>query len=365
VPLVTLARPAADWAPLAYTSFVPVGYLAEMSGLLKQGQGPSLRVLGHMSFKGTHTGPFTGKVYWEGVSYSLAGTFAGGTYTGSVTRTGKPPLSVSLGFFYNGATPDTGEWRVHGQVSDGVNTADAVILENFDWNATNHMGTYTIAIPGEDNGSPTEPQGSAYGSLVINNKGDGTLKLTLPDGTPTVSLPVYLSNQPTGGPECAFYIPVGTGFIAGEFRLRDEAGVSDLDGYVNWRKAPATTGSYYLGGFNLNRSILGCRFATLANLPDLPGVLTTAQAQFFGGNLSYVPGVRLFSWSALDKLAGLNPGETWTFSVSAATTAITGTYKHTATGSTFKFGGSIFQKQSKVAGHLLGVQQSGSMSMTP
>jgi hypothetical protein len=361
VTLVSLARPSEDWVPLTYTPFVPSGYLTEMSGLLKLGYGPSLQVLGHLKLKGTHAGSFSGTIIWNGTSYLLGGTFTNGTFNGTASLKDKPRLSVSLGFFINGSI-NTGEWRLLGQVSDGITTAEAVLLENWDWSAINHVGNYTIIIPGEDNASPTEPQGSAYGTLSIAKHGDGTLKLSLPDGT-LAAVSLYLTNQPNGQPEASFYTSTPSGFIAGEFRMRDEPGVSDLDGYVWWRKFPAAKGTYYPGGFALNRSILGSRFAAQANLPDLPGVVSSAQGTFFGGNLAYVPGVRAITWTAADKLSATYAGETWSFGV--ASSVVSGSYKHSASGSSFKFGGGIFQKQSKVMGYFLGLQQSGSMSLTP
>lgn len=368
--LPSLTLPADDWTPLTYTPFAPtdpgVSYGVTTYGLLKQGQGETLVVVGSMNVKVTGNRSFTGKVFWDGVSYPVTGTFpiTMGTVSGTVVRKGLSNLNYTLDYVNEGVVHS--EWRLQGVVTDGITTANADLLEDYNWDALNHVGTYSVVIPAVDNGSTLEPQGAAFGTLTVTATGDATLSMTLPDETAFI-VPVPLTSQHGGEPEISFYVPFGTGFCAGELRFRDLTDVSDLDGRVSWRKPANSKNAFYPSGFQLNRRILGSRFAPIANLPDLQlSGTTSAIAKFYGSELFYVPGgPRLVSWDLKDKLSSVFNGETWTYTYTPAKAMVSGTYKHPATATTGNFGGVIFQKQRRVIGFLKGRIQTGLFYMEP
>lgn len=368
----SLTLPPDDWTPLTYSPFIPVGpdlsYTMSANGLLKQGQGETLIVLGSLKVKVNPNRTFTGTVFWEGVSWPVVGAFPSGSgaCSGTVLRKGLSSLNYTLEYMNEGVVHS--EWRLLGAVTDGITTANAVLLEDYNWNAQAYVGSYTIAMPAENNGSTLEPQGMAYGVLTVTATGDAVLQMTLPDLT-ILSLATPLTNVEHGGtPEISFYVPFGTGFFAGEMRFRDLAGISDLDGRVSWRKAPNTAkGILYPSGFQLNRRILGSKFVPVANSPDLqlkPNV-SSAIAKFFGSDLPYIPGgLRLVGWSIQDKLSSQFNGETWTYALSTKG-VVSGNFKHAATATTGNFGGVILQKQNRVGGLLKGNFQTGLFFMEP
>ncbi|MES2597147.1 MAG: S8 family serine peptidase [Verrucomicrobiota bacterium] len=372
-PLPSLTLPPDDWAPQTFTPFNPtaegVGYAMSASGLLKQGHGETLLVVGSMNVKVTANRSFSGKVIWDGISYPVVGTFdvgSAGISEGTVVRKGLSSLNFTLR--YHDVNTVHSEWRLIGTVTDGITTANAVLLEDYNWDALAYKGTYAIAMPAVDNGSPLEPQGTAYGTLIVTATGDATLAMTLPDNT-TISVAAPLGNVEHGGlAEISFYVPQGTGFFAGEMQFRDLADISDLDGRVSWRKPTNTKATFYPSGFHLNRQILGSRFVPILNLPDLELIngTTSAVAQFFGSDLPYVPnGMRLVSWDLKDKLSSVYNGETWTYALTPAKALVSGTYKHTPTATSTSFGGVIFQKQDRVAGFFKGNFHAGLFFMKP
>ncbi|WP_146853852.1 S8 family serine peptidase [Brevifollis gellanilyticus] len=377
VPSLTL--PPDDWAIQTMNPFIPTGpgvsYAMSASGLLQHGHGETLVVNGAMNVKVTGNRSFSGKVTWEGVAHPVTGAFdAGdtGIATGTVTRKNASSLSYMLRYHSrNGAES---EWRLIGTVTDGVTTETAILLEDYNWNAQALVGTYSIAVPGVNNGSTLEPQGAGYGTLTVSKTGDAILAMTLPDNT-TCSLAIPVTNVAAGGqPEISFYMPIGTGFFAGEMQFRDIADTSDLDGRVSWRKPADSKNTYYPSGFHLNRRILGSKFVPVAagatpqigqDLQLKPNV-TSAIAKFFGSDLPYIPGnLRLVSWTNQDKLSSQFTGETWTYSYTPSKVLISGSYKHAATLTTGNFGGVILQKQRKVAGFLKGNFQTGLFYMEP
>lgn len=356
-----LELPNSDWAPLTYSPFIPGTGEGVMlaSGLLRQGHGETMQVLGGMSINVGVSGSFSGRVFWEGESYPLSGKFpaASGTFSGAVIRKNRSTLNYTIEYHNEGSLHS--EWRMLGTITDGINTADVILFEDYNWHADAYAGTYTIAMLAESNGSTLEPQGMAYGVLTVTKTGDATLKMTLPDGN-ILSVSTPLTHQFSGAPEISFYVPFGTGFYAGEMRFRDLTNISDLDGWVSWRKVADAKGKFYPSGFHIKRRILGSKFVPAANAPDLqlkPSV-SSALAEFHGSDLSYIPGgVRIVSWTAQDKLTSLFTGETWTYSL--ANGVITGSFKHAATATSSNFGGVILQKQRRVGGFFRGTAQTG------
>lgn len=360
----SLALPADDWTPLVYSPFNPttenVPYAMEAQGLLKQGQGETLHVVGNLKVKVTAPRSFSGTVYWNGATWPVKGgafPAGSGTCTGTIARTGLSSLTYTLQYVNEGTVHS--EWRLMGTVTDGITTANALLLEDYNWHSHAYAGNYTIAMPADNNGSTLEPQGMAFGSLNVTNTGDAVLKITLPDGT-ILSVATPLTSQFSGAPEISFYVPFGTGFYAGEMRFRDLAGISDLDGRVSWRKSADAKNKFYPSGFHVNRRILGSKFVPVANSPDLqlkPNV-SSAIAKFFGSDLAYVPGgLRLVGWSIQDKLTSQFNGETWSYTLTGG--FLSGTFKHAATATSSTFRGVILQKQNRVGGLFYGTTQTG------
>lgn len=363
----SLALPTDDWPMPTFTPFNPTSYAMDARGLLKQGHGETLVVLGSLKVKVTTNRSYSGSVIWEGTSWPVTGAFAisdAGISTGTVVRKGLSSLSFTLRYHNEGDLH--AEWRLLGTVTDGVTTATADLLEDYNWNAKggsgapDYTGTYTIAMPAVNNGSTLEPQGMAYGVLTVTATGDATLQLTLPD-TAIMSVAVPLTNAAHfGSPRISFYSPQGNGFVAGEMSFRDLAGVSDLDGRVSWRKPADAKNKYYPSGFHVNRQIIGSKFVAIANSPDLqlkPNV-SSAIAKFFGSDLPYIPGgLRLVGWSIQDKLTSQFSGETWTYALTKG--VLTGNFKHAATATSANFGGVILQKQNRVGGFFRGTTQTG------
>jgi len=368
----SLALPPDDWPVPTFSPFNPTAegapYAVDMRGLLKQGHGETLVVVGSLKVKVTTNRSYSGSVIWEGTSWPVTGAFAisdAGISTGTVVRKGLSSLSFTLRYHNEGDLH--AEWRLLGTVTDGVTTATADLLEDYNWNAKggsgapDYTGTYTIAMPAVNNGSTLEPQGMAYGVLTVTATGDATLQMTLPD-TAIMSVAVPLTNaEHFGSPRISFYSPQGVGFVAGEMSFRDLAGVSDLDGRVSWRKPADAKNKYYPSGFHVNRQIIGSKFVAIANSPDLQLKLnvSSAIATFFGSDLPYIPGgERNVGWSIQDKLICTpNNGETWTYALTKG--VLTGNFKHAATATSANFGGVILQKQNRVGGFFRGTSQTG------
>ncbi len=370
--LTPIAQPSSGWSKPTMNGFAPnFTYRITMKGMIASGYGASLNAIGQISLTISIGGAFTGTIELENGSWPFRGSFttSGGvaSWSGSIPRTQASTLNLNLSF----ASADDLEWRLRGTLNDGLNITELDLFENYNWNS-GYAGKYTFAILHENNGSSAEPQGDGYGTVTVNNTGDATVQVVLPDGT-RFTEPAFLTFETENfEPDVQIFRSLYTrpkGHFAAIYRYRFVPGVSHFDGFCHWVKPQQTTGNYYRDGFRLNRPIIGNYYLPRGtNLPELPNLVNqpiNAQAQWLGGNFTLPAGIRTLTWSPNDSVRFITNGETISLTVTPATGMVSGNFRDPRTGITFTYGGVILQLQGLVSGHLMGRNEAGSFLLRP
>jgi WD40 repeat protein len=341
-------------------NFVPNPF-AERKGTyvgLIQPVSPNNEQTGFIKITTTRKGTFSGKVTLGGKNYSTHGAFDGnGSFTGGHSRSG---LSINLLLHL-----DDDSDQITGSISDDVFTsqltADRLVHSKTD--PASEAGKYTILIPANTN-ERDAPQGNSFGILKVDASGKTRVAGSLADGT-KFSQSAGISKNGTW----PFYAPLykHAGSISGEITFRDQPGVSDLDGTVDWFRPPMANAKIFPDGFSTETALLGSTYVRASGQPVL-SVIPGEQNVLINlgeGDLD----------SELQKAATLENNnkivvpdsndEKLSVSVSASSGSLHGSFLHPVTGRKTRHSGVVFQKQNLAEGYFIGPDQSGFVSVVP
>jgi hypothetical protein len=334
--------------------------------------GNSAATAGAVSLTMLSTGAFTGTLTYGGVKYAIKGYFDGaGYFQTTIVRKGKSPLLVTIT-----TQLENGLDTIAGTVFDSANGsfvssigAGKVVYSKT--NPTLLAGKYTILIPSDplQTTGLSAPQGTGAGTLTVTSAGTLTFAGTLGDGTP-----VSLGSTLTNGGVWYFFLPLysSTGMIEGTVTFENTPNTSDLDGAVTWVKPanpkanPATT--FYPNGFVLNTTLIGSAYN-----PANGFVLTGSNGSFraASGNLSTAiddSSARITTSSTTSATLAVSGSNALKLTITRATGAISGSFKHPVTLQTVPVKAVVFQKQNVGGGNFQSAKtnsnQSGSVELT-
>ncbi len=325
---------------------------------LIQSVSPSHQRTGFLRIVTTRTGSFSGKVSIGGQTYSVRGKFNG---DGSFSAT-HPELDINLRLQLH--LTDNSD-QITGAFYSSSFTSSLVGNRTIYHSKTNPAptaGKYTVVIP-PDASRASSPQGSSFAVLKVDASGAIRVAGSLADGTPftqsaaiskTSTWPFYVLAYAKGGS------------ISGVVTFRDQTGVSDLDGIVNWFRPSQPGATFFENGFVTQTTLIGSGYGASPGSPVLEvsdgeenvvinlgdGDLTTELQQ----------PARL---GTANKLVVPPSSENLRASISTSSGALKGSFIHPVTGRTTKHRGVIFQKQNLAEGYFLGAEQSGFVSVVP
>ncbi len=333
-------------------------------GLLKDIGG---NVVGALTgFKLLSTRAFTGKVVLNGVTYSLSGSFlADGSFSGSILRTGKTALAVTLRL---GSTAGGG-LTLQGTVS-GDGTVGTGFIAQAPYTLLNPAPTalvrsYTFLVPAPATGDATKPEGEGYGSAKVSTLGVITTAGKTGDGV-AFTHTGYLTADKQWHLFQSLY--TGKGQLAGVLSFRDVPGVSDLDGHVRWVKNPNLLNKSYPAGFNLAPGLVGALYtpplAAQRVLTQLANQHYNARLTLAGTGLANGGIAKTLSWLSTNALAYYGP-EKLAATMAASTGILTGSYYDPAIKLTVPFAGAVLQKQGLAGGNFLVSNKAGYLLIEP
>jgi hypothetical protein len=208
------------------------------------------------------------------------------------------------------------------------------------------------------------PNGHGFATLRVNSRGVGTLAGSLADGRRfTVTVPVSADGT------FPIYAPLygRKGSIAGHVVFRDTE-ASHCDGRLRWTKPELATSRVHPQPFACDLPVVGSRYVAPADGAPVVPVTTAennAELVLAAGNLD----------PAIIQPATLSTGNRVTVSqpvIRGVTVTInplngifSGRFLHPSTGVVSGFRGVILQKQNAGFGYFLGVNQSGTASLSP
>ncbi|MBU6300548.1 MAG: choice-of-anchor D domain-containing protein [Verrucomicrobia bacterium] len=319
----------------------------------------------------TSSGGFSGALWLDGARYSVRGTI-GQTTTLSNGITLELTLSsmtgVTGGFVLEGAvTRDTDEFILSGQRRPTHTRSNPSPWKN----------SYTMAVcapAGAD--AANQPAGDGYGSLSVAFSGSCSGMVTLADGTKVtlgghIGLPYTDATTQTAiwSFHRGIYGRTPKGYVAGAITFRTVAGVSSLDGEWRWvKQGGASPASVYPDGIDITTEVLGSIYVPPAkNVQAMTGLdptLDNVWLRFSKTDLSTLASLELTgkdlagTWQADNKIIHYGP-QSVTMTFNASTGLLTGTYKDTANGINFSFGGALIQSQNLLTGSFLTQNKSG------
>jgi len=363
-------------------------------------------------------GAFTAIVRVGSAVYRTAGTFdKGGTVhfgkgagkpTLTLKRAKKSSLTLSLKLDVGNGTD-----KLAGTITDG-STPFAVIDANrrlytakknpkapFRNVGATLLGKYTVAFVAKtpaDQGLAADqyPQGHGCGLLTVSKSGIARFTGYLADGTK-----ITVANALSKENHLPFFASLagGKGSISGVTLFEDRVGLSDFDSLdMRWFKPASTKAKYYPQGWaaGIKTDLLGSKFVVPVATPPIP-VLTSltatdadgnAKVELADGNLSAQGLTKPLNVNGLNVAAVVGANNELVNVILAATMKTIGSYENNGIdyalmlpdnqlgqisgsfvhpGSQLPVGirGVIFQKQQIGLGFFLGLNQSGSVTVTP
>ncbi len=358
--------PAGEAAPpgLSDQSLEP-GAAGTYGGVFGDGSG----VAGALeNVKVTATGAVSGVLWLGGVKYTFRDQLSGDNpATATITVDG---LTITLILKKENA-PATG-CQLAGTVADGSETYTlaAQRLPSYSGGqAAPQEGGYTVALLAPAPVDPTlEPGGDGYGTLKVSKTGVITGALVLAEGTKTT-----FAGHVTEAGEWSFYRTLyggnpARGYLGGKLMFRNEAGVSDVDGFWRWVKqnTAVTKPAVYTSGIQVTRQVVGAIWTPPGKneraWEGLADDWHNIWSRWAGPNLSttaVLPELdRVATWTTANKVLYFGPDKL-AVKVNAKTGLVTGSYKNPAQGVNQSFGGVLLQKQGLVTGSYVNANGSG------
>ncbi len=232
--------------------------------------------------------------------------------------------------------------------------------------------TYTALFPRDASWNDQRPGGDGWATVSVNRGGIVRVRGALGDGTRFADV-AFLSADRTFALFSEIHRPVaglGRGRIGGRMVLRDQAGISDFDGLVQWKKHPDPRERRYADGFELETWALGSRF--IAPAPGSP-VLDTLAMEEFNAALALrgteLPGPgspidKVVTWRPNDAIVYYGP-ERINARANRRVGLVNGNYFDPATRTRLALRGIAFQKQKLASGHFLLATTSGAFGLQP
>ena len=241
-----------------------------------------------------------------------------------------------------------------------------------DEDAVDGVATFHTLLLPRDPAWTAPPGGDGWATLNVNRGGIVRVLGALGDGTRFAEVG-YLSAVGSFDLFSEIYRPVaglGRGRIGGRLLLRDQAGVSDFDGLMQWLKHPDPRERRYAAGFSVETWGLGSVFASPA--PGSP-VLETLALQEFNAVLGLRGPELPDAGAPIDQVVTWRPNDTFVYygperfngRVNRRTGRVNGSYFDPTTRTRLALRGVAFQKQQRAAGQFLLPTTSGAFGIRP
>jgi hypothetical protein len=231
-------------------------------------------------------------------------------------------------------------------------------------------GQYTLLLSATAPG-PAIPHGVGYAILSVSSTGGAIFAGKLPDNESFTTSASLVSTA--SGIQCTLNVPLsypsttGSGALTGVLNFKMIPG-SDIDGTLNWRKPPQTSGAYP-AAINTNLSVLGSVYLLPPGGSALPGFkngileLSDAGALAVSSSNELQESVVLTSSNTLTVT---HPKDSLTVTLVPSTGVFRGTFLYPATNPVeTDFGGVLFQDRTAGYGFFLGPDGSGQVSLAP
>lgn len=303
-------------------------------------------------------GLFTGRLLFDGHSYSFAGRLdAAGADTVTIPVHGGSPITVTTQADLNG------DGQITGTVSDATGSfafTDNQSTFNAKTNAAPQAGHYTLVLPPDPSATGTStPQGNGYASIVVGANGAAAIAGRLADGTP-FSAAATVAND---GALAVYSAPSGS-TVNGLLTFEATA-TTDLNGTLSWTKAPKPKSPLYPSGFTVQLPAAGSLYVRpksgLQFQAIPPGAAT---ATFSGAGLAQSLPVPI-TISESGKTTMVTPGlPDVILAINPVSGSVSGTFILPGAKSPTPIRGVILQKQNSAFGYFRTPVQSGSFSLT-
>jgi len=268
--------------------------------------------------------------------------------TNAIVRSGTNSLTVEWDFGGGGTN------QVVGRVTDGVWEAPLLgdrAIFNSKTNLAPYAGSYTIILPGQDDGD-TGPEGYGFGTIKVDGNGGATLAGTLADGTKVaIKAPLSMHGQ------CPVYVPLYSGYGSiVSWLLVSNRPTDDVTGLLNWIKPAQINAKQYPRGFTNEITAIGSAYVRPAPA-TVPAITVAAPTvAFVGGNLAN-PFANAIVLGLSSKVTNLGSNKL-SLSIATASGLFKGSLTEPSSGKSFAFSGALFQKQNSGFGFLLGTNRS-------
>jgi uncharacterized protein (DUF2147 family) len=309
---------------------------------------------GNFKVTPTDRGAYTGTLKLGSKKFSVSGALdLGRRGTNTIVRSGTNSLIVEWDFGGGGTN------QVVGRITDGVWEAPLLgdrTIFNSKTNPASFAGSYTIILPGQDDGD-AGPEGDGFGTIKIDGNGGATLAGTLADGTKiSFKAPLSMHGQ------CPVYVPLysGYGSILSWLTVTNRP-MDDITGLLSWIRPAQIKAKYYAGGFTNETTAIGSAY--LRPVPTTtPVIAVSAPAvAFTGGNLAN-PFANAIAVGASSKVFNLSTNKL-SLSIATASGLFKGSVTDPSSGKSFSFSGALLQKQNSGAGFLLGTNRSSQVAL--
>jgi hypothetical protein len=304
---------------------------------------------GNFTVTPTDRGTYTGTLKLGSKKHSVSGVLdLGRRGTNTIVRIGANSLTVE--FDFGGGSSN----QVVGRVTDGVWEAPLLgdrAIFNSKTNPAPYAGSYTLILPGQDDGN-VGPEGDGFGTIKVDGNGGATLAGTLADGT-KISLKVPLSMHG----QCPVYVPLysGYGSMLSWLTVTNRP-TDDITGLLSWIRPAQIKAKQYPGGFTNDTMVIGSVY--LRPVPATNPAITVIDpsVSFAGGNLTN-PFANAIALGASSKVTNLGTNKL-SLSIATASGLFKGSVTDPSSGKSFAFSGALLQKQNGGSGFLLGTNRS-------
>jgi hypothetical protein len=293
-----------------------------------------------------------------GQTYSVRGKFNGdGTFSATHSELGIT-LRLQLNFT-NYSDQITGALYTSSFTSSLLGNR---AIYNSKTNPAPTAGKYTVLIPANALRA-SSPQGSGFAILKVDTSGVARVAGSLADGTPFTQS-AAISKTSTWPFYVLAYSKAGS--ISGMLTFRNQIGVSDLDGTVNWFRPAQPGAAFFENGFVTQTTMIGSGYGASPGSP----VLEVSDAEenvvinLGDGDLESEL-QQPATLGTANKLVVPPSSENLRAAISTISGALKGSFIHPVTGRITRHRGVIFQKQNLAEGYFLGAEQSGFVSIIP
>ncbi|MDC0276650.1 hypothetical protein OAL00_06930, partial [Verrucomicrobiales bacterium] len=338
-------------------TYNPLAHGGTYQGFTHQGAGDS--VTGFVTVKaGTKNGAISGTAVINGVKESFKGTInSNGTFA-STTNRGR---NVSFNLFR--VTDGSNGFKFVGSFAGDNGGHQFELVRSGFHKATNPNtafdGLFTMVLPSTGVRGNDAPNGDGYGTASIGIDGKTKSTLVLGDGTKATHAG-FVSVDGEWLIHKDLYRTKPKGFIAGRLLFRDEAGISDFDGELQWVKRADPKEKRFNRGFEIRQITLGSGYT-----PPAVGERAFANGDiildFTDGDVPNIPARSFGDWATTNKVVieTTDPTQKFAVKVNSKNGVITGTYTDSLRKKKIPFGGVIFEKQDILTGHFIGTDNTG------